>query len=350
MFSRKSLLIIVFLAHPAVLMAQQSVLPVVFDTTENAQGTQITISGTGFGSAEPKVSLGTAQLTVTAHSNTSITANIPSATPAGAYLLDVQNENSRLFTLFTATIGQIGPAGPVGPAGPGGATGLPGPAGAPGTPGAPGPVGPAGATGPAGPAGAPGTPGATGPAGAPGTPGATGPVGPAGAPGTPGATGLTGPEGPAGPSGPAGPAGPAGGGVSAATYTASFTNPGSGGGTTFYASPTITSYGTDIANNTAIASGTQANFITSPVACTVGALNVGVNNYFSPAPDTTTIKVYKNAIATTMTCSVDTDGNGGGCTDATHTFSVLQGDSLALGFTETNSNPFNMVTVGLVCQ
>jgi hypothetical protein len=82
----------------------------------------------------------------------------------------------------------------------------------------------------------------------------------------------------------------------------------------------------------------------------VGALNVGVNNYFSPAPDTTTIKVYKNAIATTMTCSVDTDGNGGGCTDATHTFSVLQGDSLALGFTETNSNPFNMVTVGLVCQ
>jgi len=314
MFSRKSFLIFLLLASPAILMAQETILPVVYNATENAQGTQITINGTGFGNMVPKVSLGTAQLTVTAHSDISITANIPSATPAGAYLLDVQNENSRLFTLFTATIGQIGPAGPVGPAGPGGATGLPGPAGAPGTP------------------------------------GATGPVGPAGAPGTPGATGLTGPEGPAGPSGPAGPAGPAGGGVSAATYTASFTNPGSGGGTTFYASPTITSYGTDIANNTAIASGTQANFITSPVACTVGALNVGVNNYFSPAPDTTTIKVYKNAIATTMTCSVDTDGNGGGCTDATHTFSVLQGDSLALGFTETNSNPFNMVTVGLVCQ
>src|SRR5271156_6759572 len=118
MFSRKSFLIFLLLASPASLMAQESILPVVYDATENAQGTQITINGTGFGTKQPKVSLGTAQLTVTAHSNVSITANIPSATPAGAYLLDVQNENSRLFTLFTATIGQIGPAGPAGPAGP----------------------------------------------------------------------------------------------------------------------------------------------------------------------------------------------------------------------------------------
>jgi hypothetical protein len=51
-----------------------------------------------------------------------------------------------------------------------------------------------------------------------------------------------------------------------------------------------------------------------------------------------------------MTCSVTTDGNAGGCTDSTHTFAVVQGDSLALAFVETNSNPFNMVTVGLVCQ
>jgi hypothetical protein len=82
----------------------------------------------------------------------------------------------------------------------------------------------------------------------------------------------------------------------------------------------------------------------------VAALNVGVNNYNTPAADTTTITVYKNTVATTMTCSVNTDGNGAGCTDSTHTFSVAQGDSLALGFSETNSNPFNMVTVGLVCQ
>jgi len=237
MFSRKAFLIFLLLASPAILMAQESSIPLVYDVTENAQGTQITINGTGFGTKQPKVSLGPAQLTVTAHSDSSIMANIPAATPAGTYLLDVQNETSRLFTLFTATIGQSGPAGPAG---------------------APGAVGPAGPVGPAGTPGAAGPVGPAGPAGTPGTPGAVGPVGPAGTPGT------------------VGPAGPAGSGASAASYIASFTNPGSGANTTFYASPTITSYGTDVANNTAIASSSQANFITSPVACTVAALNVGV--------------------------------------------------------------------------
>jgi len=37
-------------------------------------------------------------------------------------------------------------------------------------------------------------------------------------------------------------------------------------------------------------------------------------------------------------------------TDTTHTFSVAQGDSLAIAFHETNSLPSNMVTVALVCQ
>jgi hypothetical protein len=118
----------------------------------------------------------------------------------------------------------------------------------------------------------------------------------------------------------------------------------------FDASRTIPSYATDISMNTAIASISQANFITSPVTCTVAALNVGVNNYNTPAADTTTITVYENTVATTMTCSVNTDGNGVGCTDSAHTFTVAQGDTLALGFSETNSNPFNMVTRGLICQ
>jgi len=261
MFSRKAFLIFLLLASPAILMAQESSIPLVYDVTENAQGTQITINGTGFGTKQPKVSLGPAQLTVTAHSDSSIMANIPAATPAGTYLLDVQNETSRLFTLFTATIGQSGPAGPAGAPG---AVGPAGPVGPAGTPGAAGPVGPAGAAGAVGP---------VGPAGTPGAAGAVGPAGPAGTPGTPGAVG---PVGPAGTPGTVGPAGPAGSGASAASYIASFTNPGSGANTTFYASPTITSYGTDVANNTAIASSSQANFITSPVACTVAALNVGV--------------------------------------------------------------------------
>jgi hypothetical protein len=134
------------------------------------------------------------------------------------------------------------------------------------------------------------------------------------------------------------------------TYVGSFTNTGTGAGTTFYAAPNITGYGTNITDNTAVVSSTMANFISSPVACTVAALNVGVNNYFSPAPDKTTITVYKNASATTMTCSVNTNGNQGGCTDTTHTFAVVQGDLLTIAFVETNASPFNNVTVSLVCQ
>src|ERR1700760_4031486 len=137
MFPGKAFLILLLLTSPAIVVAQESVLPVVFNVTENAQGTQLTIHGTGFGPREPKVSLGTVQLTVTEHNDIRITANIPTGTPAGAYLLDVQNASTRLFTLFTATIGQIGPAGPPG---------------IPGATGPAGPAGPAGATGPAGPA------------------------------------------------------------------------------------------------------------------------------------------------------------------------------------------------------
>jgi Collagen triple helix repeat (20 copies)/IPT/TIG domain len=255
------------------------------------------------------------------------------------------------------TPGAIGPAGApgapgaIGPAGAAGTPGATGPAGAPGTPGAIGPAGAPGTPGATGPAGAPGAPGATGPAGAPGTPGATGPAGAPGTPGatgpagTPGAAGPTGPEGPGGPAGQPGPAGPAGSGVSAATYIASFTNPGTSAGSPYSISPIITAYGTDISNI-----GNQPNFVASPVACTVSALNVGVNNYQSSGPDTTTITVYKNGNPTSMTCSASTNGGKGGCSDTTDTFGVVQGDTLSLHFSETNVSPFNMVTVALVCQ
>lgn len=87
-----------------------------------------------------------------------------------------------------------------------------------------------------------------------------------------------------------------------------------------------------------------------PMACIMSALNVGVNNYQTPGADTTTMTVYKNGVATTMSCSVNTNGNGSSCQDATHTFSVAGGDSISLVFSETNINPFNKITVSLVCQ
>jgi len=87
-----------------------------------------------------------------------------------------------------------------------------------------------------------------------------------------------------------------------------------------------------------------------PVACTMSALNVGINNYNIPSPDTTTITVYKNQAATAMTCSGTTNGNRLNCRDTTHVFSVAAGDSISIAFVETSATPFNKVTVSLVCQ
>jgi hypothetical protein len=166
--------------------------------------------------------------------------------------------------------------------------------------------------------------------GANGTTGATGPLGPSG------------PTGPAGPAGPTGPAGPSGSGVNAVSYVMQFTNPGTAG--IYFLSPLFT--GGNLTGNTTI----TGNFAAMPVACTMSALNVGVNNYTTPAADTTTITVYKNGSATAMSCSATTNGNGSSCKDATHTFSVSGGDAITVSFSETNINPFNKVTVQLVCQ
>jgi hypothetical protein len=87
-----------------------------------------------------------------------------------------------------------------------------------------------------------------------------------------------------------------------------------------------------------------------PVACTMSALNVGINNYNAPGSDTTTITIYKNLAATAMTCSGTTNGNTLVCRDTTHVFSVAAGDSISIAFLETSTIAFNKVTVSLVCQ
>ncbi len=143
--------VLCMLAIPITLPALQSNLPIVNHVTENTAGTQITISGTGFGNSAPAVTLDQQRLTVVNSNATSITATLPSAVPAGSYLLEVQNSRSRMLTLFVAALGQIGPTGAQGPAGP---PGLMGPQGFTGPSG---PTGPQGAAGPAGPAGPAGT-------------------------------------------------------------------------------------------------------------------------------------------------------------------------------------------------
>ncbi|GGG83898.1 DNRLRE domain-containing protein [Edaphobacter dinghuensis] len=168
-----------------------------------------------------------------------------------------------------------------------------------------------------------------------------GPVGP---------TGAMGPAGPTGPTGPAGPAGASGSGVNGAILAMEFVNPGTNAGTTFFMSPLSHSGSPATATNNAIANATESNFSAMPVACTMSALNVGVNNYNVASADTTTIGVYKNGAATSMTCSVSTNGNSSSCQDKTHTFSAAGGDTISISFVETNATPFNKVTVELVCQ
>jgi hypothetical protein len=114
--------------------------------------------------------------------------------------------------------------------------------------------------------------------------------------------------------GSAGPAGTNGSGVNAITFAMEFINPGTTG-TTFYMSPLSSQSTPTTASNGAIASAAESNFTAMPVACTMSALNVGINNYNAPASDTTTITMYKNQVATAMTCSGTTNGNRSGCRD-----------------------------------
>ncbi|MBS1799730.1 MAG: DNRLRE domain-containing protein [Acidobacteria bacterium] len=298
--------------------------------------------------------------------------------------------------------GATGLIGPIGLTGPTGATGLTGATGATG------PAGPIGATGPQGIQGVQGLTGPAGSTGATGATGAAGPQGPQGPPvsfqgawniattyalgdavsytgssyislvagnvgfqpdisnvkwallakagtngtnGTNGATGATGPSGPTGATGATGPAGPAGAngsGVNAVSFVTSFTNGEPSPGSTYYISPLSSSV--SFTSNGSIGTSTTTNFVAMPIACTMSALNVGVNNYYAAGSDTTTITVYKNKAATSMSCSVTTNGNASSCRDITHTFSVVGGDSISIAFTETAGPPYNMITVGLVCQ
>ena len=197
-----------------------------------------------------------------------------------------------------------------------------------------------GPTGPQGPAGPQGSAGSQGPVGPQGS---TGPQGPQGATGSQGPTGPTGGNGPAGPQGPAGTVS-----VTSFAPTITFTNAGQGAGSMFYFSPDVSTG--NYVSQTGIASSSQANFMVAPVACTMKALNLGVNNYYATAPDTTTVTVYHNLNATSMTTSVTTDGSAQGNSDTTHTFPVAAGDTISIGFEETSNSPYDRITIGIVCQ
>jgi len=172
--------------------------------------TTIVISGSGFGTSLPDVTLGASPLhgiTIDA-AGTLITAALPASTPPGTYVLTVTRKStpssSATMSLTIGAGGPAGPTGPTGPTGPQGPVGLQGPRGDTGATGSPGSKGDTGATGPQG---LKGDTGATGPQGPKGDTGATGDQGPKG---DTGSTGGQGPKGDTGDTGPQGPQGPAG--------------------------------------------------------------------------------------------------------------------------------------------
>jgi hypothetical protein len=180
--------------------------------TADADGANLFIHGTGFGTRHGTVTLGGQRLAIASWSPSDIVAVMPKNPQPASYLLTVTPSHGKCVkAAFDVAVGLgTGAAGPPGPAGPAGPAGATGPAGPAGPTGATGPAGPAGTIGPPGPAGATGAPGPAGPVGPAGIAGPAGPIGPAGPAGIAGPAGPIGPVGPAGIAGPAGPAGPMG--------------------------------------------------------------------------------------------------------------------------------------------
>jgi hypothetical protein len=150
-----------------------------------------------------------------------------------------------------------------------------------------------------------------------------------------------------------GPQGPAGQGIGLnAFYTLLvFGNEGSpeAVNTTYFFTP-IGNFTSGFDTQTQISGALFANFMVAPSSCTMKALNLAVDNYYAAASDTTTVTVYLNGSATSMHASVTTNGTAAASSDTTNTFSVAAGNSISIGFKETNINPYNKITVGLICQ
>jgi hypothetical protein len=131
----------------------QSSPPVITSAVPNTATSQLTITGSGFGTA-PTVQLNAASATVVSSTATTAVVTLPNLNP-GSYGLTLTNSTTGQIGTFVVTIGAVGPAGPAGamgvqgPQGPAGATGpvgVQGPTGATGLPGPTGPQGPSGAT------------------------------------------------------------------------------------------------------------------------------------------------------------------------------------------------------------
>jgi hypothetical protein len=115
--------------------------PAIVSAVANFQTNQLTITGSNFGTAAPKVTLEGSQLQVVSNSGKTVVAALPTGTNPGGYLLTLTNKDSGLKVEFDVTLGVAGPPGPQGPQGPQGVQGPQGPQGAQGQQGPQGPAG-----------------------------------------------------------------------------------------------------------------------------------------------------------------------------------------------------------------
>jgi hypothetical protein len=88
-----------------------------------------------------------------------------------------------------------------------------------------------------------------------------------------------------------------------------------------------------------------------PVACTVTSLTLRLDAVTSGA-NMVTVTLYKNGAATAMTANaaVSTAGTTVIVSDTIHTISVAPGDSLSLGYVQTNNVPIARIGVSTRCQ
>lgn len=142
-------------AGDSALQAANLSIPVITAVTESLQPPELTITGSGFGTAKPAVMLNNLPVSVMSYTDTQVVVTVPVSIESvpGTYNLTLTNnsDSSADFLRTGVFVVAIGAAGPAGPTGPVGATGSMGPQGLPGAPGAPGAAGPPGPTGPIGP-------------------------------------------------------------------------------------------------------------------------------------------------------------------------------------------------------
>ena len=205
----------------------------------------------------------------------------------------------------TGSTGAIGPKGDIG-TGSTGATGAKGDTGTTGSTGAAGPkgdIGPTGSTGAAGLKGDIGTTGSTGAAGPKGDIGATGSTGAIGPKGDTGNTGVTGAQGPTGAKG------------DFAILS---------GGVEFI-DPLETTGFVGLDERRVVASTPGGAASTMPVAGTLGELSVRLTH----SAGVVTITLYKNGVATPLTCSIAAGSST--CSAGAASVAVAVGDTVAIG-------------------